>query len=239
MSGGRIEGGGVRRARRAGRGLIALLALAVAAMGLAVLPAAPASAEGGPGPGRGPGRGPTPEVLSVGGSFTATAQLLGGCGTFHQVVDGAGEWSALGASTFHLDFCIQEPATGTDFPVLEGATFTVTSAEGTLSGTVTGYVRPGGSPPPEVGFPFRFELAVSAATGRFAAATGTLVLDGAFSYGAVSAWGTVSGTVTIPPRPPDSLDDCRRGGWRRHVDDQGRPFRSKRHCIAWVLHHRP
>jgi hypothetical protein len=196
----------------------------------------PTSADDGAGRGPDPGPGPEPEVLTVSGPFTATGQLLGGCGTFRQVVDGEGEWSALGASTFHLDFCIQSPTTGVDYPVLDGGTFTITSAEGTLSGTLSGSVRAGGSPPPEVGFPFRFELAVTAGTGRFATATGAFVLEGAFGYGAVSAWGTISGTVSIPPGPPTSVADCRGDGWRDHVDDQGRPFRNQGQCIAFVLH---
>lgn len=92
-------------------------------------------------------------------------------------------------------------------------------------------------PPPEKGFPFRLELTVTGGTDPFSTAAGSLVLDGALSYGAVSAWGTISGTVMIPPGPPTSVDDCRHGGWRHHVDHRCRPFHPQGHCIAWVLHH--
>lgn len=225
--------GEVRGARRAPRLVIGLAALLILAV-VAVLQGPAATAH--EGHGHGPGHGPQPEVLTVSGPLTARAQLLSGCGVFRQVIDGEGGWSGLDASTLHVDFCLGSPPDDVHYPVLSG-TFTITSADGTLTGDVSGDVQAGGMPPPEDGFPFRLELTVTAGTDRLASATGTLVLNGAFSYGAVSARGTISGTVTIPPGPPTSVDDCRRGGWRRHVDDHGRPFRSKRHCIAYVLHH--
>lgn len=207
----------------------AALALWVATtvMVLAVVTPVPVSAHG-----RRPG--PQPEVLAVTGPFTATAQLLGGCGRFNQIVDGEGEWSSLGPSTLHLDFCIGDPPDELNFPVLSG-TFTIGASEG----TITGNVQAGGSPPPEVGFPFLLDLTITAGTGGFTTATGTLVVDGAFSYGAVSAWGTISGNVTIPPGPPQSPNDCKHGNWRNHVTDSGRPFRNKHHCLTYVRHHHP
>jgi hypothetical protein len=223
-----MRGGRTSVGRRVAVGLLTIAATAL----LVADAAAAASAEG-----RRPA--PQPEVLTVDGPFTASAQLLGGCGEFRHIIDGTGEWSALGASTLHLDFCIGSPPDGVHHPVLDGGTFTISAADGTLTGTMTGDVQPGGTPPPEVGFPFHFDLVTTGGTGRFATATGSFVVDGAFGYGALNARGTVSGTITIPPGPPQSVDDCKRGGWRYHVDDHGRPFRSKRHCIRYVLHHQP
>ena len=202
-------------------------AVVLAAAIVITLGAAPASA-GGHRPG------PQPEVLTVTGPFTATGQLLSGCGEFHQIVDGGGEWSALGASTFNLDFCIANTG-GAVWPVLDGGTFTVTSADGTLSGTTGGWVAAGGT---GTEFPLHLELAITGGSGRFADASGALVLDGAFGVGAGTAWGDVSGTVTIPPPTPQTVRDCRHGGWRHVVDDRGRPFRNQRECIAFVLRHR-
>jgi hypothetical protein len=211
----------------------------VAAITIA-LGAPPASA-GGPGGHHHPG--PEPEVLTVTGSFTATGQLLGGCGDFHQIVDGGGGWSALGESTFNLDFCIANtPTTEPGWPVLDGGTFTVTAADGTLSGALTGWVDATGTPPPGGGFPTEFPahlvLTVSAGSGRFAAATGSLALDGIFGPAAATFAGDVSGTITIPPPTPQTVRDCRHGGWRHVVDDRGRPFRNQRQCIAFVRRHR-
>jgi hypothetical protein len=219
---------------RFGRRVVVVLAVATAvALGA---PASPAGA-GGHHPG------PQPEVLTVTGSFTASGQLLGGCGDFHQIVDGGGGWSALGDSTFNLDFCIANtPTTEPGWPVLDGGTFTVTAADGTLSGTLTGWVDATGTPPPGGGFPTEFPahlvLTVTAGSGRFAAATGSLVLDGVFGPAAATFEGTVSGTITIPPPTPQTVRDCKHGGWRHVVDDQGRPFRNQRQCIVFVRRHR-
>jgi hypothetical protein len=209
---------------------------------------APASALAAPLGGAGGGGGhhpgsPQPEVLTVTGPFTATGQLLSGCGEFHQIVDGGGSWSALGASTFNLDFCIASmPTTEPGWPVLDGGTFTVTAADGTLSGALTGWVDATGTPPPGGGIPMEFPahlvLTITAGSGRFAAATGSLVLDGIFGPAAASFEGTVSGTVTIPPPTARTVADCKHGGWRHVVDDHGRPFRSQRQCIAFVRRHR-
>jgi hypothetical protein len=209
-------------------------AVVLAAAIVITLGAPPASA-GGHRPG------PQPEVLTVTGPFTATGQLLSGCGEFHQIVDGGGGWSALGDTTFNLDFCIGGPSEP-GWPVLDGGTFTVTAADGTLSGAVTGWVDATGTPPPGGGIPTEFPahlvLTITAGTGRFSAATGTLVLDGIFGPAAATFEGTVSGTVTIPPPTPQTVRDCRHGGWRHVVDDRGRPFRNQRQCIAFVLRHR-
>ena len=221
---------GTRRSawRRAWATLLAATAVTIAAL-----------AAGGPAgaatDGLGQAAPPAGPTLEVSGEFTGTGQLLSTCGLFHQVVDGGGEWLPLGTSTFNLDFCLENPV-GELYPISSGS-FTVTSPSGTLTGTVGGWVEAGGNPDPEVGFPLHIVLTVTGGTGAYAGATGELLLEGAFGYGAATAWGTVSGTVTLPPPTPGSVADCRDGGWRDVVDDQGRPFRSQGACIAWVRRH--
>jgi hypothetical protein len=221
---------GTRRSawRRARATLLAVTVTAVAALAGTAPAGAATDGPGQPAPPPGP-------TLEVSGEFTGTGQLLGTCGLFRQVVDGGGEWLPLGTTTFTLDFCLENPV-GELYPISSG-TFTVTSPSGTLTGTVGGWVEAGGNPDPAVGFPLHITLTVTGGTGAYAGATGDLLLEGAFGYGAATVWGTVSGTVTLPPPTPDSADDCRNGGWRQVVDDQGRPFRSQGACIAWVRHH--
>lgn len=175
--------------------------------------------------------------LTVTGSFTGLGQLrFDNCMLFHQIVDGGGEWTELGTSTFHLDFCLNEPPSGAHFPISDG-TFSVDAADGTLSGVLTGTVEPGGFPPPDVGFPLHMTLTITDGTGRFADALGELRFEGAFGYGAADLWGTVDGTVRLPLPMPATRDDCKHGGWRNLYDDEGHPFRNQGQCIRWVNHH--
>jgi hypothetical protein len=215
--------------RRSAVGFVALLALVGLAVGTA-----PAASAGGPGHGHGH-QPPAGEELAVGGDFTATGTLGSECDLFHQVVDGGGEWTVLAASTFNLDFCT--PPTPPDGPWSEiyDGTFTITAADGgTLTGPLTGRVAIGGFGPE---FPFELTLTVTAGTGRFAGATGSIAMNGAFGRAAFTAHGSVGGTVTLPPPTPASRADCRHGGWRHVVDDHGRPFRSQARCLRWVRLH--
>jgi hypothetical protein len=207
---------------------------AVVALGLVLSgPAAWAAPAGGHGHDRPP---PAPTELVVTGSFTGTGTLGSEpCVRFHQVVQGSGDWTELGLSTFLLDFCLGfDPTGGTNDPI-DNATFTITAADGgTLTGGMTGTVDPSGFGPD---FPLHFVLDITAGTGRFAGATGSIAMDGAFGFGAATVHGTVDGTVTLPPPRPASWRDCLRGGWRNLVDDQGRPFPSAAHCIVFALRH--
>lgn len=117
-----------------------------------------------------------------------------------------------------------------DWPVL--GTFSLSSGAGTLTGDLGGSVKAGTQTPD--GYPFTFQLTVTGATGDLTGATGALALDGFFGFGALTAHGTVAGTVTVPPLSPVDPDDCRNGGWRELVDDQGRPFANQGLCIAWL-----
>jgi hypothetical protein len=168
--------------------------------------------------------------LEVSGSFTATGTLsTDGCTVFRQVVDGDGDWTGLGQTTLHLDFCTAYVPTE-NWPVL--GTFSLSSDAGTLTGDLGGTVKAGTQTPD--GFPFTFQLTVTGASGDLADATGTLALEGFFGFGALTAHGTVAGTLTVPPLSPADTGECMNGGWRELVDDQGRPFANQGLCIAWV-----
>ena len=168
--------------------------------------------------------------LPVGGTFTATGTLgFTGCPQFHQVVDGTGEWTSLGATTLHLDFCTTSVG-ALDWPAV--GTFELTTATGTLTGDLAGSVQAGNQTPD--GFPFTIDLTITGGTGELTGATGTLTLTGFFGLAAATAEGTVSGAV-ITPSTPAGVDDCRDGGWSDLVDDQARPFRNQGECIAWAV----
>ena len=84
------------------------------------------------------------------------------------------------------------------------------------------------------GYPLHLGLAVTGGTGDLAGATGTLVVGGWFGYGALTAFGTVSGTLSVPDPTPASIDDCKDGGWTGVADDERQPFRNQGACVAWV-----
>jgi hypothetical protein len=177
--------------------------------------------------------------VPVTGSFTATGSLSGSCPptalSLHQVVDGTSSLSPPGPSSFHLDFCIASPPGGLDWPVLTGATFSLTTPQGTLAGSMGGFVQANNQTPN--GFPLHLLLIVASGTGALQGATGTVVLDGFFSVGAVTATGTVSGTLTLPTPTPKNKNECKHDGWRNLADDHGQPFKNQGQCVSWAVHH--
>lgn len=183
--------------------------------------------------------GPETEVIEVSGDVERTGWVLPlACddGSARADVDAAGEWSGLGDSSIHWEHCLEEgdepgPDGYTRFTITH-ATYTITTGEGTLSGAMTGWIDSDGSP---IGYwPFEFELTIDNGTGRFEDATGTLTLKGGeyLFFTGVS----ISGTVTIPPPSPETLQDCFRGGWRDVVDDNGDAFRNQGQCVRFVRH---
>jgi hypothetical protein len=178
-------------------------------------PAAPASAQD----------------LHVSGSYTGAGTLFAPCSTGIGVdAQGSGNWTALGPTSFTLHFC-----NAFLVETIHDGRFTITTADGTMAGDLTGEIQAFG-PGPE--FPFHFVMTIDSAqgTGRFVGATGELVLDGAFGIGASSFHGTVDGTIHVPPPTPRTKDDCKEGGWRDFTDDEGRPFDNQGQCIAFVQH---
>jgi len=182
---------------------------------------------------------PSPtQDLAVSGAFTARGTLGSECGVFHILVDGEGDWADLGETTFTLDFCLGPDMGSEPWPIFDG-TFAITTADGSVSGDLDGTVAAGPATGPDPAFPFplHFVLTVTGGTGRFAGASGSIAMEGAFGPAAISAAGTVEGTISRPAPTPERVADCLRGGWRDVVDDHGRPFRGPAHCILWVIHH--
>lgn len=168
--------------------------------------------------------------LPISGSFSGTGGLFGPPCSFIPVHEyGTGDWTSLGAITFSFELCTEQ---GTPNPISSG-TMTVTTAEGTLTGDLTGTVEAGG-PGPE--FPLHFEWTVTGGTGRFEGATGQVAMEGAFGPGAFNVHGTVDGTISTGPTTPATKDDCKHGGWQDFTDENGTPFRNQGECIAWVNH---
>ncbi|HET6953294.1 MAG TPA: hypothetical protein VFI47_23135 [Acidimicrobiales bacterium] len=177
--------------------------------------------------------------VPVSGTFTATGTFTFACDFAQESTDGSGDWSGLGPVTFHLDWCVGLPPQDQEaWPVSSGS-FTVTAAAGTLSGAMGGEVM-GNTPGPDGRFPFALVLTVTGGTGDYAAATGTLTLDGLLEYVPTFSRnldGTVSGTIEVAVRTPTSKADCRHGNWRNLTDETGTPFASMAGCIRWVKRH--
>ena len=204
-------------ARRAG----ALVAVSLALLAGAASPAAAAD-------------------IPVSGDFTATGTFTFACDFALESTDGGGDWTGLGPSTFHLDWCVGLPPDPTvdDWPVTSG-TFTVTTAAGTLTGTMGGWVDPV-TPDPQGRYPIHLVLTITGGTGAYVGATGELVLDGGLVVPQLpdrEISGTVSGTVTTPGpvvNTPTSKADCKHDGWRAFTDEAGVPFASFPECFRWV-----
>jgi hypothetical protein len=173
------------------------------------------------------------EDLQVTGSYTGTGIIVTEpCGGMIGVVaDGSGDWTGLGSTTFRMGFCDAFPV-----DTIFLGSFTVTTADGSVTGVLTGEVQAFG-PGPEFPFHLVMDLGSGTGSGRFTGATGQLVLDGAFGLGAATFHGTVAGTIHIPPPTPATRDDCKNGGWRNLGDEAGTPFRNQGDCVAWAIHH--
>ena len=169
------------------------------------------------------------EELPVAGTFTGLGSFAiePPCPFIHQVAALDAELSSLGAAEIDLDLCLEFAAL--DFPA--AGTFTLTTADGTLAGTLSGFAQ-ASAPAPS---PFHFVLTVGTATGTLQGTTGTLTLDGFFGQFAMTAHGTVSGTLQLPSTTPSTKADCTNGGWRSLRDDQGQPFLNQGQCVRFVV----
>jgi hypothetical protein len=175
--------------------------------------------------------------LPVSGTFTGDGYFTFTCGFAEEHLDGGGDWASLGATTFHLDYCVDDGILDEPWPV-SGGTFTITTADGTLTGSVAGEMD-ATQADGDGWFPFRLTLTVTAGTGAYDGATGAIDVDGRLEYVAPTSRnieGSVSGTVTTAASTPTSADDCKAGGWRELVDDTGAPFANQGACVSWVNH---
>jgi hypothetical protein len=175
--------------------------------------------------------------LPVSGTFTGDGYFVFTCGFAEEHLDGGGDWTSLGATTFHLDFCVDDAPFDEPWPVT-GGTFTITTADGTLTGSVSGEVD-ALQADSEGWFPFRLTLTITGGTGAYDGATGAIDVDGRSEYVAPTSRnieGSVSGTVTTAVSTPTSKDECRHGGWRDLVDDTGAAFADQGACVSWASH---
>jgi hypothetical protein len=170
----------------------------------------------------------TVDQVPVSGTAAGAATLVfySDPGCFHGILldmTMIADVAPFGPGSLVLHTCDLRPTGG----VLESS-FTITVADGTVSGTIPGYTVTNAAPPNPA--PFHFDVTVVSGTGRYAGITGTMALDGAFTAGPPPVTTTVSGTVGIPraeppPKPPHH-PDCRHDGhqhrgWHRHGHDHG------------------
>lgn len=167
---------------------------------------------------------------TVSGLFTGTDhyELADAC-LVQQFVDGTGDFVSLGATTIALQFCV----TGS-FSLGDG-TFTLTTTDGTVIGTSAG-----GAVDPFT-FTYFTTLTVTGGTGKYAGASGTLLLEGSLGSPTgppgVSAptSGAVTGTIDVPSAVPTTKAQCKGGGWRGLTDEDGRSFRNQGQCVRFVV----
>jgi hypothetical protein len=101
--------------------------------------------------------------------------------------------TTLHRSTFSLQFCDLYPPPGqAKFPVADGL-IRITAPDGTLKGSLSGWVKACCAGPR---FPAHIIASVVQATGRYANAQGTIVLDGYLTVGAEAIHAQVTGVLT-------------------------------------------
>lgn len=154
-----------------------------------------------------------PDTAGIGVAFTASGDL-----------------SSLGATDLEGILCL-DPRDGRAFGPL-----TLSAERGTITGDIDGERVESPDLDPST---FDLDYTVSGGTGRFAGASGTLSVQLTVRIATlpIEVDGAIDGRVTVPPRTPTSTADCKHGGWRHLVDDQGRPFGSQGACIRWVRQH--
>ncbi len=174
--------------------------------------------------------------IDVSGSFTGTGSFTFSCDFAHEDNTGSGDWAGLGAVTFDLHFCVASAGSDELWPVTSG-TFTVATAGGTLTGTMSGGVFAAKPVGPNQ-FPFTYVLTITGSTGDLAGATGQLTLDGLAGYVAPfgrTIEGTVSGSVSVV-RTPASATACKQDTWRTLTDGSSTAFRNQGDCVSWAVH---
>jgi hypothetical protein len=165
----------------------------------------------------------------VSGSFSGTGTLSGNpCALYHQTATATGDLVPLGVSQVSLDFCVGNVPDGLHYPVTSG-TFTIAALDGTVSGSMSGFVQPG--VPVDDGYPFQLVLTAAGGTGRYTESTGTIILDGSFGLAAQTLHGTASGTLRFGST---TKSDCKHGGWRTISNPQGQPYTNQGACVSSV-----
>jgi hypothetical protein len=133
------------------------------------------------------------DLTDLTGSFNGTGSftLVPGCNFVHQVFDAIYPGSsAVGDVTMHNDVCIDQPVGGGNFRAT--GTFTITTAVGTLTGTVSGIETVFQDP-----VPIQLALTPTAGTGAFTTTAGTLMVNGLWFPGVEGAATLFTGAVSF------------------------------------------
>jgi len=160
-------------------------------------------------------------------AVTGTATSSGGNGftTADSVYSSPG---VLGSGTMHFDFVLISDPPGSR---TEGTGVLTRSDGATLTGTSTSTLNAS----PTTGFDVVGHFTVTSGTGALSGVTGEIVLTGTVAGpGSVGDVFTMTGTLTTPSPVATNKDQCKDGGWRNLVDDQGEPFRNQGHCLSFV-----
>jgi hypothetical protein len=166
----------------------------------------------------------------VSGSYSGTGTIsIESCEYIRQNVSATGSLVPFGESQIALNFCLGDVPEGSlRSQVLDGA-FTISAADGTVSGSIGGFVQPF-NPGGENVFPYQLVLTIAGGTGSYAGSTGTIVLDGFFGLAGMTTQGTASGTLFSAP----TKSDCKHGGWRTAANPSGQPYANQGRCVSSV-----
>jgi hypothetical protein len=135
---------------------------------------------------------PQPTIVMFAGSFSAAGAATNPpeCAVRQVATSGSFNLGDIGNGTVSFDACLNAV-----FNVI-GGTFTITTAAGTMSGTLdSGSVTLMAQPP----LPFEFFGTITGGTDGFLGASGSIVLDGNINdFPGTSVSGSITGTATIP-----------------------------------------
>jgi hypothetical protein len=112
--------------------------------------------------------------------------------------DGTVTLAAGGQASWHVDLCASSAQPVQAQTPVYGGDFTLTSADGTVSGTVTSTTSSTSGPQ---GFATHLDLVATGGTGALVGATGTLTFDGFVGVAGSTFAGDLVGTVTIAAAP--------------------------------------
>lgn len=174
--------------------------------------------------------------VPVEGSYSGTAQLTQegctrpGSGNIGHTTTATGTITPFGETQVDGLTCLGPPV-GADTELF--GSFTFTGPTGSVSGEMTGVMEN----LPDFVFAEHMTVVITSGTGDFEGATGTLTVEAIFRIRGLSTTGTVTGSIDVPPNTPTSKEDCKNGGWRNFVDENGEPFKNQGDCIAWVNSH--
>lgn len=141
-----------------------------------------------------------PTTIAFDGTVAGTGSIgaIAGCGldlsvTFETTV----ALTAGGTAALQMAVCNSLPEPGVPGAEIYGQTFVLTTADGTVAGTLSG--RADESEPDSNEFPLHLDLVATGGTGSLAGADGSLTFDGVAGPAGATVEGTLSGSLTLVP----------------------------------------